>query len=110
MTSWFSGLGVRGGFVLSPWFAFSLTCCKIRAAAVKHVMGIVEQIGFCTWIRPGEDLEREEEGGADSGREPGGVIEPKRGYLRALECQHGCSHLSQWTDPGPSAQWHDFSL
>lgn len=76
----------------------------------KHVVGLVQQIGFCTWTRPGEDREREEEGVADSGREPGGVIEPKREYLRALECQHGCSHLSQWADPGPLALWHDFSL
>lgn len=102
----------RGIRVASLVCFFDLTCCKVRAAAHQHAVGLVQQIDFCTWTGPGEDQEREEErgGGADSGREPGGVIEPKRGYLRALECQHGCSHLSQWTDAGPSALWHDFSL
>lgn len=93
---------------------FDLTRCKVRAAAHQHAVGLVQQIDFCTWTRPGEDWEREEERRGEGGqiveREPGGVIEPKRGYLRALECQHGCSHLSQWTDAGPSALWHDFSL
>ena len=73
------------------------------------MLGLVQQIAFCTWTGPGEGQEKEG-GGPDSEREPGGVIEPKRGYLRALECQHGCSHLSQRKDPGPSTLWHDFSL
>lgn len=49
------------------------------------------------------------QGGIDRGKQ-GGDGERKREYLRALECQHRCSHFSQWTKPGPSAPWHDFSL
>lgn len=91
------------------FFFLSVTWWKVRAD--KHVLGLVQQIGFCTWTRPGENWEREGGGGwADSGRECGGVIEPKGGYLRALECQRGRCPSSQWTDPGPSALWHDFSL
>ncbi len=81
----------------------------------KHVVGVVQQIAICTWTGPGENWgKKEREGWREGGcrwREAGwGDGERKREYLRALECQYGCSHFSQWTEPGPLAPWHDFSL
>lgn len=36
----------RGICVVSLVCFFSLTCCKVRAAADKHVVGLVQQIAF----------------------------------------------------------------
>lgn len=105
------GAWCSGSVVLTPCFAFLLDMLQGTSGGRQTCGGTCTANRLLyldqTWGGPGE---RGVRGGADSGREPGGVREPKRRYLRALECQHGCSHLSLRTDPGPSALWHDFSL